>query len=377
MDCESISTMNDATVWVVTLLIRKALNPGLAIEIPAGTDWQEALDFAISQGVLGLCFEALEKLPANQRPDLEMLMQWYGHTDKQCSQYERTWAVARKLDRLWSAAGIHATVLKGRAIAQYYPVPSHRYSCDLDVFIGHDWERACKLLEEKGVQLEFEVYKEAEFRLDDVYVECHRCITPYRGNKNLQKVERYLRGLLESSRVQDVLGCFSTKAHPQGAEQGVQGRFFEGTTLACPPLMFTVMLYVEHALGDLQQDKLSLKHIVDWVVLRKQDFDRAAFEARCKEFRFDRVLALIEALADVVEGKKTCESLAPSHRRVYDEIFSLPEEVKASGQRSWFRKRVNLFFKIMKNNKNFRDFSYTSMPSFLFNSVWSHFFEKI
>ena len=358
MDCESISTMNDATVLVVTLLIRKALNPDLAIEIPADTDWQEALDFAISQGVLGLCFEALEKLPANQRPDLEMLMQWYGHTDKQCSQYERTWAVARKLDRMWSAAGIHATVLKGRAIAQYYPVPSHRYSCALDVFLGP------------------EVYKEAEFRLDDVYVECHRCITPYRGNKYLQKVERYLRGLLESSRVQDVLGCFSTKAHPQGAEQGVQGRFFEGTTLLCPPLMFTVMLYVEHALGDLPQGKLSLKHIVDWVVLRKQDFDRAAFEVRCQEFRFDRVLALIEALADVVEGKKTYESLAPSHRRVYDEIFSLPEEAKATGQRSWFCKRVNLFFKIMKNNKNFRDFSYTSMPSFLFNSVWSHFFDK-
>ena len=358
---------------VVLKLVRKALNPDSPIEVPADTNWEEALDLAISQGVLGLCFEAVEKLPANQRPALEMLMQWYGHTDKQSLQYEHTWAVARKLDRLWSAAGIHATVLKGRAIAQYYPVPSHRYSCDLDVFIGHDWEKACKLLEEKGVQLEFEVYKEAEFTLDGVYVECHRCITPFRGNKNLQKVERYLRGLLESSRVQDVLGCFSTKAHPQGAEQGVQGRFFEGTTLACPPLMFTVMLYVEHALGDLQQGKLSLKHIVDWIVLRKQDFDRAAFEARCKEFRFDRVLALIEALADVVEGKKELESLSPSYREAFEEIFQQSETAKP---RSWFKKRVNLFFNIIKNGKKFSQFGYTSMPSFLFNSVWSHFFEK-
>ena len=351
MDCESISTMNDATVLVVSLLIRKALNPDLAIEIPAGTDWQEALDFAISQGVLGLCFEALEKLPANQRPNLEMLMQWYGHTDKQCSQYERTWAVARKLDRLWSAAGIHATVLKGRAIAQYYPVPSHRYSCDLDVFIGHDWEKACQLLEEKGVQLEFEVYKEAEFRLDDVYVECHRCITPYRGNKNLQKVERSLRSLLDS----EPKVCF------------------DGTTLACPPLMFTVMLYVEHALGDFQQGKLSLKHVVDWIVLRKQDFDRAAFEARCKEFRFDRVLALIEALADVVEGKKELESLSPSYREAFEEIFQQSETAKP---RSWFKKRVNLFFNIIKNGKKFSQFGYTSMPSFLFGAMWGHFVEK-
>ena len=173
------------TIELLLLLIRKALNPDLTIEIPADTNWEEALDLAISQGVLGVCFEAVEKLPANQRPALEMLIQWYGHTEKQSLQYEQTWDVARKLDRLWSAAGIQATVLKGRAIAQYYPVPNHRYSCDLDVFIGHDWEKACELLDGKGVQLEFEVYKEAEFTLDGVYVECHRCITPFRGNKHL------------------------------------------------------------------------------------------------------------------------------------------------------------------------------------------------
>ena len=111
-------------------------------------------------------------------------------------------------------------------------------------------------------------------------------------------------------------------------------------------------------------------------MLRKQDSHKDAFETKCKEFRFDRFLALIDALADVIEGKTSYESLVPSYRRVYDEIFSPHEEVKATGQRSWFRKRVDLFFNIIKNNKNYRDFSYTSMPQFLFSSVWSHFFDK-
>lgn len=336
---------------VVLKLVRKALDSSWQIDLPEEIDWEEALDHAIAQGVLGLCFEAMEKLPANQRPALEMLMQWYGHTEKQSLQYEHTWDVARKLDRLWSAAGIHATVLKGRAIAQYYPVPSHRYSCDLDVFIKDDWERACKLLEGKGVQLEFEVYKEAEFTLDGVYVECHRYITPIRGNKYLQVFERYLRSLLDS----EPKVCF------------------DGTTLACPPLMFTVMLYVEHALGDLQQGKLSLKHIVDWVVLRKQDVDWKAFETRCKEFKFDRFVALIEALADVVEGKKELESLSPSYREAFEEIFQQSETAKP---RSWFKKRVNLFFNIIKNGKKFSQFGYTSMPRFLLGAMWGHFVEK-
>ena len=351
---QCISTMNILSGFVVPLLIRKALNPEESIVIPQDTDWQMALDFATEQGVLGICFEGVEKLPANQRPGLELLAQWLGLTELQSTQYEQNWAVARKLDKLWATEGVQALVIKGRSIAQYYPVPSHRYSCDLDVFIRQGWEQACKMLEDKGVQLEYEVYKEAEFKLNGVYVECHRCITPIRGNKLLQKVERYLYSLLD---------CEPKKC-------------FEGTSLLCPPLDFILILYVEHALGDLQQGSLQLKHIVDWIVLRKQDFQRKTFETRCTEFKFDRFLALIDALADVVEGKKSYESLVPSYRRVYDEIFSLHEEVKATGHRSWFRKRVDQFFKIMKNNKNFRDFSYTTMPQFLFNSVWSHFFDK-
>ena len=336
---------------VVVFLIRKALNPDLAIEIPADTNWEKALDFAISQGVLGLCFEAVEKLLANQRPPLEMLMQWYGHTEQQKAQYERSWAVACKLDRLWDAEGIQATVLKGRSIAQYYPVPCHRYSCDLDVFIEQDWERACELLEKKGVRLEHEVYKEVEFTLDGVYVECHRYITPLRGHKNLLKVEQCLRSLLNS-------------------EPKV---YFDGTTLACPPLMFNAILFVEHALGDFQQGNLTLKHLVDWVLLRRQNVDWNIFETRCKEFKFDRFLALINALADVVEGKTSYDTLSSSYREAFDEIFIDKESEKPS---SWFLRRVNVFWDIIKNGKKFSKYGYTSMPSFLFHSMWSHFFDK-
>lgn len=112
--------------------------------------------------------------------------------------------------------------------------------------------------------MEYEVYKEVEFTIDDVYVECHRFITPIRGNKQLQAFERYLRSLLHTE----------------------QQTYFDGTTLICPPLMFTVMLYIEHALWDFLHGHLALKHLLDWVVLRKQGIDRDAFETRCNEFKF-------------------------------------------------------------------------------------------
>ena len=298
----------------------------------------------------GICLEAIEHIPAGTIPQL-LLLQWIGLSEMQSQQFEQTWRVACKLDKLWAACGIQATVLKGRSIAKYYPVPSHRYSCDLDVFIGDEWGRACELLEDQGIRLEREVYKEVEFTLDDVYVECHRYITPVRGNKHLKEFERYLRSLLDSE--------------PR--------EYFEGTTLICPPLMFTAMLYIEHALGDFLHGHLMLKHIVDWVVLRRQSVDWDAFHAKCKEFKFDKFLPMIDALADVVEGKMDYDELKPSYKIEFESILNLTRE---NSPRSWFGKRVVLFFNILRNGKKFHQYGYTSMPSFLFNSVWAHFFDK-
>ena len=315
-----------------------------------GADWTSVLELAYEHEVHAICLEAIEQLPVGTIPQ-QILLQWIGLSEMQRQQFEQTWKVACQLDKLWATEGIHATVLKGRSIANYYPVPSHRYSCDLDVFIGNEWGRACNLLEGQGIRLEHEVYKEVEFTLDNVYVECHRYITPVRGNKHLKEFERYLRSLLD----------------------GEPKECFEGTTLVCPPLMFTVMLYIEHALGDFLRGHLSLKHIVDWGVLRRQAVDLNAFNAKCKEFKFDKFLSLIDSLADVVEGKMDYHELQSSYQEAFDKIFKISV---AKSPRSWFGRRVGLFFNILCNGKKYHQFGYTSMPSFLFNSICSHFFDK-
>ncbi len=102
--------------------------------------------------------------------------------------------------------------------------------------------------------------------------------------------------------------------------------------------------------------------------------DWDAFKAKCKEFKFDKFLPLINALADVVEGKLEYQDLQPSYQEVFDEIFKTPV---AKSPRSWFGRRVELFFSILRNGKKYQNFGYTSMPSFLFNSVWAHFFDKV
>ena len=197
------------------------------------------------------------------------------------------------------------------------------------------------------------MYKEVEFTFEGVNVELHRYITPVRGNKTLLRFERYLRNVLKES--------------PK--------TYFEGTKLVCPPLMFTAMLYIEHALGDILHCKLTLKHVVDWVVLRKQEIDRTEIEARCKEFGFDKFLGLIDSLADVVEGKVEMASLPSSHREVMEAFFVIPSSV-IKDKKSRFARRVSLFFDIIRNRRYYKRFGYCSMERFLLSAVWTHFFDK-
>ena len=346
---------------IIFELIRTSLNKDCTIddEVLKFADWNEMINIASAHGLSAIAFDGLEKaLDSNPECRNEipktLLLQWYGQCVHQTALFNKNWSAACSLSSLLGEHGIEAVVLKGRSIAQYYPIPAHRYSCDLDLFVaGDDWERACKILEAKGIWLEREVYKEVAFSFEGVHVELHRYITPVRGNKTLLRFEKYLRNILKAS----------------------SKMYFEGTRLVCPPLMLTVMLYIEHALGDLLHGKLTLKHVVDWVVLRKLEIDRAEIEARCKDFGFYRFLMLMDDLADAVEGKMETASLPSSHREVMDSFFVIPSSVNKE-KNSWFASRVSLFFDIIRNRRYYSRFGYCSMGRFLVSAVWTHFFDK-
>ena len=351
-------TFDKKSILVFIHLLRKGLDGSEYLDLPS-IDLGEIMKIASAHGLSAIAFDGLENAldshpeSRNEMPK-QLLLQWYGQCVQQTALFKKNWSAAYSLSSLLGEHCIEAVVLKGRSVAQYYPLPDHRYSCDLDLFVAEDdWGRACKILEAKGIRLEREVYKEVEFTFEGMYVELHRYITPVRGNKTLLRFERFLRNVLIDS--------------PK--------TYFEGTKLVCPPLMFIVMLFIEHALGDLLHGKLTLKHVVDWVVLRKQEIDRAEIEARCKDFGFYRFLMLMDALSDVVEGKVEIASLPSSYREVVESFFVIPSSV-IKEKNSWFARRVSLFFDIIRNRRYYSRFGYCSMERFLVNAVWAHFFDK-
>ena len=84
---------------------------------------------------------------------------------------------------------------------------------------------------------------------------------------------------------------------------------------------------------------------------------------------------LMDALADVVEGKMEMVSLPSSYREVVESFFVITSSV-IKEKNSWFARRVSLFFDIIRNRRYYSRFGYCSMERFLVSAVWAHFFDK-
>ena len=69
----------DNTNTLVISLVRKAVNPDYLIDkaVLAAADWSEVIAVCANQGLLGLCFEAIETLEEH-RPPRPVLMRWIG-----------------------------------------------------------------------------------------------------------------------------------------------------------------------------------------------------------------------------------------------------------------------------------------------------------
>lgn len=98
------------------------------------TKWSEAMRIASAHALLAIAYDGLETA-LNCHPEhrneipIPLLLQWYGQCVHQTTLLNKNCSAACSLSSLLDEHGIEAVVLKGRSIAQYYPIPEHRYSC--------------------------------------------------------------------------------------------------------------------------------------------------------------------------------------------------------------------------------------------------------
>ncbi|MBO5866038.1 MAG: nucleotidyltransferase family protein [Bacteroidaceae bacterium] len=102
---------------------------------PDAQQWNELFEIAQKQTLTGIAFAGIERLPKEQRPAKELLLQWYslsiaiknknGELNNKCA------IVSKK----FKSEGFNNCILKGQGIAQLYPDPTLRTPGDIDIWL--------------------------------------------------------------------------------------------------------------------------------------------------------------------------------------------------------------------------------------------------
>ena len=140
------------------------------------TEWNEVLVIAQEQAIEGVLLSAIEKLQDEQRPPKLVLLQWIGSVQILEANSKKIAEASETVIKYYRENGFACNILKGCAVARYYPQPERRSSGDVDVWVDggrkkiYDFARAF----DKDGRLYGVNYHHIHFHLiEDMHIEVH------------------------------------------------------------------------------------------------------------------------------------------------------------------------------------------------------------
>lgn len=269
----------------VALGIRDSLS-----RIPQDAEWDNVYKLSVSHGVVGVLYGGIERLPKEHRPHKRLLLEWFAQAECYRRMYERQRKAVESLNELWRNKGLTVLELKGDSIGKFYPRPDLRFSCDYDCLLS-DYEQGNRLVEQKGVEINRDFYKNSSFVWKGLHVENHQFCTPVRGNRAMKRLETVLRRLVAENNTVD----------------------------------FNALFLMEHLWSHFFEDALMLKQLTDWVVFYKEFnnvVDWQLFEKQAKDCGFWRFSIAINKITRNILSSSLMSDLSASERRLWQSIMN-------------------------------------------------------
>ena len=340
--------------------------------MPSGINWKEVIDLSFDQGVAAVAVDGLQKsleLSAESlelsldSPELEDLKyEWFGEVFAREEEYNEQVKAIRQLVRLWAENGLKVYALKGLSFAQYYPVPEHRYSCDFDCNVRFAssnlpaWDVADRIAKEKGIAVDDDQSKHSRFVVNGVSVENHRHIIGVNGSRKQKRFDSYLQGLLNDS----------------GRE------LMPDLPLVAPCWLFNALFCIAHAqVHFLEEDGITLKHVLDWVQIRKAPEAvayREQFEKDIDRFGLRKFFDALDGVGDVLELRAESLELREEGVMLMLEAILAPKDVRH--YKSKFLAHLNILRMLWANRWKYRLYSDTTLIATVWRYVYGHFFDR-
>lgn len=332
------------------------------VSVESDIDWQRVYEIANQQGVSAICLDGLQHLDMINAVPLPIKMQWIASAVRQEQIYNAQWEAAVSLSQIWHDAGMCTYVMKGFALANMYPSPMKRYSCDMDCFMvgEHGWcgETANSIVEEAGIRVDRSYYKNSKFCFHGLTVENHRYLLPIKGSKKAKKLEKILRSQIETG----------------------EAVYIGDSYLQIPSERFNSIYILAHAQEHFLEGGIALKHICDWAMVLKtyaDNVDWNEWKYVCQEYGMLSFGYAMSRLANRVCGIDIpfeCTKDDEADRRLLDD--TLYRKIENRAFRSGMQVRVELVKTMFRNGWKYRMFSDTNFLMFGARRIWGYLFDK-
>lgn len=289
----------------------------------SGELWNALFDIAKRQTLVGILFAGIEQLPKEQRPPKELLMQWVLLTERIKNANSKLNIVAARVAKNFKEAGFDSVLLKGQAVALYYPKPQLRTPGDIDIWLNGSRRDIIRYVR-RFVSGAAPVYHHIEFNISkEADIEVH--FTPSWLNSTFTniKLQRFFR--------ENGAESFANLVTLEGADNGI----------AIATKAFNRVYLLVHIYRHLFSEGIGLRQLLDYYWLLKQgcsDREREAAMLTLQQLKMERFAgATMYVLQQVFGLTKEYMLTAP----LKDEGEFLLQEIMLSGNFGMYDARNN------------------------------------
>lgn len=228
----------DKITELMLQLLRCSLNKQQPQLSPISLDeWEKLYWLCRKHGVVTIVYDAIEMLPAEQRPQGDIALSWELSAERTRSHFAHQAQVLDSIYKKSKEVGIQPILIKGMSLARLYPRPDSRACGDIDIYFPNNYERGNQILGNSNASLDG---KHAEIEFDGVIIENHLHFLDLNYRSQLRAEKYILKSLKDAS--------------PEGF---------------LPPLGNMVYLLMHTICHLTAKVKLPLRNIIDWGIFLK------------------------------------------------------------------------------------------------------------
>lgn len=250
---------------------------------PTAEEWKELYRMAVKQTLAGVLFPAIERLPAEQRPPRDVLLQWYVLKERIVQGNRLLNRRAVETVDYFRKEGFECCILKGQGMSTLYPDPLLRTSGDIDIWLGGGREKIYAFARDR-VGLQGLTYQHIHYPLyEDAEVEVHT--TPgflYAPMAN-RRLQRFFEAYAEEQWRHEV-------ALPEGMG-----------CISVPTAEFNRVYILLHIYMHLFGEGIGLRQVLDYYYVLRQPTTEESKARTAAMFRQLRMLRFARAMMWVLQ----------------------------------------------------------------------------